>query len=321
MRKIISLFFIVVFFIGNVYALEPFKRGDVDIKIVDYDANVFENTENYKVKVKVWNIGYNSGYGRLECGIYTEEQLRDWGIPLMFVPVANCKSYEQNVDTVEVKLSGQTSEVITLYIPKVPDSGVFNYKQYYLLCGMYIDCYGQDTNNNGKYEWGYLDYDKRKIGILATSLNTVETDKDGIKNNGETDTDCGGPNAKPCDEGYLCIQNSDCTTNYCGVAVDGQRRCMQIPDDNGNGKIDAEEYKKYTGKDMFEDVKLMFFNAFAYSKYIFILLILGFTGIFVYKFRRYAKAVFSILPAPFWGAVGGILALLIALIIFLWWVM
>ena len=327
MKKIAYALLVLVLVIGNVHAydyykLDPFERGNVDVKIIEYHPYTFENTKNYKVKVRVWNLGENTGQGHLECGIYTDEQLRDWGIPLMFIPVANCKNYETNVDTVQVILSGNTHEDIELIIPKVPDAGVKDrVDDFYLLCGLYIDCYGQDTNNNGKYEWGYLAYDKRRVYVFVNSLTADPNDHDGIKNNGETDTDCGGPNAKPCDDGYLCVNNDDCKSGYCGIAVDGQRRCMQIPDDNGNGKIDAEEYKKYTGKDPLDDLKLMVFNVFAFSKYIFVLIILGFAGFLLFKFRRQAKAIFNIIPAPFWGAVGGILALLVALLIFLWWVM
>ncbi len=41
------------------------------------------------------------------------------------------------------------------------------------------------------------------------------SDTDGTKNNGETDTDCGGPNAKRCGTGKACLSNDDCGFGYC----------------------------------------------------------------------------------------------------------
>ncbi|MBX3187214.1 MAG: hypothetical protein KF819_09370 [Labilithrix sp.] len=41
---------------------------------------------------------------------------------------------------------------------------------------------------------------------------------DGKKNNGETDVDCGGPNAPKCDDGKTCAGDTDCATGYCDPA-------------------------------------------------------------------------------------------------------
>jgi len=43
---------------------------------------------------------------------------------------------------------------------------------------------------------------------------TEETCSDGIKNQKETDVDCGGP-CKPCSLGKFCSANSDCESGYC----------------------------------------------------------------------------------------------------------
>ena len=44
-------------------------------------------------------------------------------------------------------------------------------------------------------------------------------DTDGIKNNGETDIDCGGPNAKKCAVGKTCVAGPDCGLGYCPAAT------------------------------------------------------------------------------------------------------
>jgi hypothetical protein len=37
----------------------------------------------------------------------------------------------------------------------------------------------------------------------------------GVKDNGETDVDCGGPNAPACPAGKACLTNDDCAEKYC----------------------------------------------------------------------------------------------------------
>lgn len=58
--------------------------------------------------------------------------------------------------------------------------------------------------------------------INSQSCVEDKTCSDGLRNNGETDTDCGG-NCAGCDLGYLCKEDSDCnggicTDNFCSPA-------------------------------------------------------------------------------------------------------
>lgn len=51
------------------------------------------------------------------------------------------------------------------------------------------------------------------------------TCKDGVRNGGETDGDCGGPDCGPCDAGRICLISSDCKSKgcdsgYCLTVVD-----------------------------------------------------------------------------------------------------
>ena len=49
----------------------------------------------------------------------------------------------------------------------------------------------------------------------ALSESVVPTQSNGIKDNGESDVDCGGPNAAPCTDGKTCATNADCQSKYC----------------------------------------------------------------------------------------------------------
>jgi len=51
-----------------------------------------------------------------------------------------------------------------------------------------------------------------------TAENKPPGPTDGKKNNGETDVDCGGPNAPACANGKACAKNEDCTDKYCPEA-------------------------------------------------------------------------------------------------------
>lgn len=51
---------------------------------------------------------------------------------------------------------------------------------------------------------------------------------DSLKNQGETDIDCGGPTTPArCDLGSLCAANSDCGVGFCGKTIGNERRCTE----------------------------------------------------------------------------------------------
>lgn len=52
-------------------------------------------------------------------------------------------------------------------------------------------------------------------GAPDTSVTPVPTSTDGIKNGQETDVDCGGPNAPPCNDGKTCAAGPDCVNRAC----------------------------------------------------------------------------------------------------------
>lgn len=52
-------------------------------------------------------------------------------------------------------------------------------------------------------------------GPGGADASPAPSDTDGKKNNGETDVDCGGPNAKKCGVGKSCATGPDCGLGYC----------------------------------------------------------------------------------------------------------
>ena len=53
----------------------------------------------------------------------------------------------------------------------------------------------------------------------------------GVKDNGETDVDCGGPNAPACAAGKTCLGDDDCADKYCPDAT--PRVCVTPRNDDG----------------------------------------------------------------------------------------
>ena len=52
--------------------------------------------------------------------------------------------------------------------------------------------------------------------IIFNTCTTPAGCADALKDNAETDVDCGGPQCAKCVVGKLCGQASDCATNLCG---------------------------------------------------------------------------------------------------------
>ena len=58
--------------------------------------------------------------------------------------------------------------------------------------------------------------------------SAVPTCDDGVKNQDETDIDCGGENCSRCRANQTCTKHTDCTTGFChakicrGKVVDGR---------------------------------------------------------------------------------------------------
>jgi hypothetical protein len=105
-----------------------------------------------------------------------------------------------------------------------------------------------DGNLNGKTceDFGLIN------GILSCSPNCsfntanciVPLCHDLIKNQDETDVDCGGAVCGKCAAGKMCILNSDCMTNICDsnkICVTGGLPPCVIGDVNGDGVLNIQD--------------------------------------------------------------------------------
>jgi hypothetical protein len=56
----------------------------------------------------------------------------------------------------------------------------------------------------------------------------------GVQDGSETDVDCGGGECPPCDDGKLCMQNSDCVSMECTIDMTcgGEDACTELIEDN-----------------------------------------------------------------------------------------
>jgi len=65
---------------------------------------------------------------------------------------------------------------------------------------------------------------------LTNCTSLAPNCSDGIKNQDETDVDCGGTVCPPCGDGATCNVASDCTSGHCQAATspcsDGANRCI-----------------------------------------------------------------------------------------------
>jgi hypothetical protein len=71
-----------------------------------------------------------------------------------------------------------------------------------------------------------------KDGLCTAPITPgVPGPTNGVKDNGETDVDCGGPNAPACAAGKTCASETDCADKYCPDAT--PRVCVTPKADDG----------------------------------------------------------------------------------------
>ena len=66
-----------------------------------------------------------------------------------------------------------------------------------------------------------------------------DTCADGIKNGGETDVDCGGPDCPPCVTGKNCLQDNDCASNVCSGGICHEATCNDTRKNGSETDIDC----------------------------------------------------------------------------------
>ena len=232
---------------GSVFATDTDFRIEIREAATTPKDGLQGDTVKYYINAE--NIG-DSGTQFIECGIYTESQVRGWGIStsgfFAIIPwadklrgldienIENCKSSETNVDTISMYLDkGQEYDgnlKFELVIPYTdPDD------EYVVFCDAFKLCYGDvgfEEVENRVTDYDMIAFDVKDAG------KTTETCSDGILNQDETDTDCGG-RCNECPKYYHCLVGSDCETGNCEDSL-----CVSATtsdDDDDDSEEDDEE--------------------------------------------------------------------------------
>ena len=165
------------------------------------------------ITLKVSNTG-DAGEMRVETGIYPRSVVEDWyntkllSISAEDYSVPNCPGSSSNVQTAAVTL--QSGEVKTFtYTVKAP----LDYtREYVVHSAAYLRCYADSPGNTGQTDYAV------KAVTVRKSMDTViaQTCTDGIRNQDETDTDCGGTKCSACRNYYECRFDKDCLSgSFC----------------------------------------------------------------------------------------------------------
>lgn len=240
---LIPLILLLLIGIANAAVLPP------KFKVTINDYNTVDSVAQGKVPtiyLNVQNVG-GSGTMFVECGIYEKRLVDMWGLdinPLLawiysgisdrMSNVPSCISSETNVDTVSLTLAaGQTqlgSEFALQPVAPTTSTSI----DYIIFCDAYKKCYdsagtkaagtactlhsecGSSYCYEGKCDDSRVtSYDAARI-TLTGSQNTMSC-TDGIANQDESDTDCGGV-CKDCNNGYHCIKDGDCSSGFCDLS-------------------------------------------------------------------------------------------------------
>lgn len=182
--------------------------------------NTILQGEDLAIPIIITNTG-KAGTMTVECGMYLKDQVLSWygGLAILNTNKPNCVPSETNVDTIELTLDQNERKIHTFHIT-APQSDAS--KEYLLHCASFLNCYntGCDTGQTSNY----VD----EIDLIG--VNKAESCFDGLKNQDETDTDCGGT-CKTCENGYRCLFDDDCTSNNCAGGICKEKGESNI--DNG----------------------------------------------------------------------------------------
>jgi len=218
MKKIITILFLLIMMVSVVYAIPNYK-----VEIVDTFSNPTDNFEEggerVKISVEIINVG-SDGEMNIECGIYTQATLIDWGVKSslfsFLMPnvdeVTNCVSGQDNVFTASVGLDSGESMIVPFF-PIAPNTNPDT--KYAMSCTAYRECWSASYDGP---EPRVTDSDIAAFDLLETEEDYAETCFDGIQNQGESSTDCGevcDSDNKLCIIGLECDSNNDCESNNC----------------------------------------------------------------------------------------------------------
>jgi len=157
------------------------------------------------IKTLISNAG-TSGSMKVEVGIYKKSTIEDWyGSTFNIFPsdenIMNCPGSGDNVQTKEFPLSSGESEIVYFKViaPSNPDI------DYVIHLNAFQRCYVDSPGDTGQTDYAVHEFDVRDTGDAI-----VETCNDGLVNQDETDTDCGGVTCNSCPDYYECRFDRDC---------------------------------------------------------------------------------------------------------------
>ena len=192
------------------------------------------------IRVEVSNIGNERGEMKVETGIYLEDTVEDWygqnffAISSSQYMVPNCPGSGSNVETIAITLDPGEKKVFE-FTPKTP----LDYtKEYVVHTAAYEKCYADSPGDTGQ-----TSFDVRQINVLKNSNVVIaETCSDGIKNQDESDTDCGGV-CGACRDYYECRFDQDCKTGSACVG-NGLGETICAPRDDPVQEINGGELEE-----------------------------------------------------------------------------
>lgn len=260
MKKFFPIIIITLFVVEFLVSASPYF--DIQLKGVKKDIGTWQmeepelnSDEITHIKLGISNYG-DDGTMRIECGIYKRSTVNGWyGKDVyslsILTPALNCQEYETNVKTWILTLNKGESKELVFDVKSPVVKGLSGYSEDYgVHCQTYIRCWQPGV------DIGRTDYDVLPVRIRKSEIYSPETCSDGIKNQDETDTDCGGV-CKGCKELLSCTDDSDCGDNLvCKKSsnVHLTKQCAKSdtpyvwlepdvtpPNTCGNGKLDSGE--------------------------------------------------------------------------------
>lgn len=217
MKPAIIIMFALLLTAAVVSAAPDFSVDLVSARGIEGTTTSWEadQEESVGVTVNVYNRG-GDGTMKVEAGLYLKSKVEDWYNGGLLSTIANeydipnCIAGENNVDTKVVELSSGASLGVDFFLTAPLD----HEEEYLVHVTAFQNCYVDDPDT------GQTDYDTHAFTIIDAGITVVETCVDGINNQDETDTDCGG-SCPGCPERYECDSDSDCADDL--VCVDEGR--------------------------------------------------------------------------------------------------
>lgn len=182
-----------------------------DVSITDSPTSA-DTQSKATMTVHIINKG-DVGTERVEAGIYKKTTIASWNLPPQLLalfsatPIANCNVAEPNLQTQTVTLNAgeETDLTFTFTVPDACDLTSKPNNDFTFFVDAADHCFDGQTS-------GLTDWDLKDLTINTKILGCTETCSDGIRNQDESDTDCGGSCAR-CNAGYICGKQTDCAGN------------------------------------------------------------------------------------------------------------